>query len=153
MAATKIEKRKRSKVDWMSVSVLFDEVNRLYFSLQRAEGQAQKYEALSEAERSFIFLLALNRATISDLAFMRNLTRQRAQQLVKSLLKKKLLTGKPNRRHASSALYELTILGKKTLMRMMQREKKLYGHLLSGNKSKYESASETLRDVRLALES
>lgn len=138
--------------NWLSVSLLLDEVNRLFYRMQFMEERVQKYVGLDAGERSIIFMLATEEATIPDLAFMRNVTRQRMHQLIKKLEKKKLVEGRINRRHLTSLKYQLTLHGKKILLQMIQREKKIYKNLFVSPDQKFTAASKTLREMREALE-
>ncbi len=145
-------KTKTSIKSWMSVSILIDEVNRLFYRMQSVEESVQKYENLDSGERSTIFLLATSEASIPELAFMRNVTRQRMHQIVKKLQKKKIVETSKNIRHLHSHKIKLSLHGKKIFLRMMHREKKIYKNILQLSEGKYHSAAKTLKDIRVEFE-
>ncbi|TGL56250.1 MarR family transcriptional regulator [Leptospira ognonensis] len=143
---------KEKKKSWVNLSILVDEVNRLFYRMQFVEERTHAYENLDSAERSVLFLLASAEATIPELAFMRNVSRQRMHQIISKLQKKKLIEAIYNPQHSSSSKFKLSLVGKKILMRMLQREKKLYKNLFPLPDDRFISIAKRLKEIRETFE-
>lgn len=143
---------KQQKKNWVNLSILVDEVNRLFYRMQFIEERTQAYEKLDSAERSVLFLLASSEATIPELAFMRNVSRQRMHQIISKLQKKKLIEAIYNPKHSSSSIFKLSLVGKRILMRMLQRETKLYKNLFPLSDDRFILIAKRLKEIRETFE-
>lgn len=143
---------KNSKKNWVNLSILIDEVNRLYYRMQFVEERTQAFENLDSAERSILFFLASDDATIPELAFMRNVSRQRMHQITSKLQKKKLIEATYNPQHSTSSKFKLSVVGKKILLRMLQREKKLYKNLFPSTDDRFILIAKKLKEIRQLFE-
>jgi DNA-binding MarR family transcriptional regulator len=143
---------KNRKKNWVNVSILIDEVNRLYYRMQFVEERTQAFENLDSAERSILFFLASDDATIPELAFMRNVSRQRMHQITSKLQKKKLIEATYNPQHSTSSKFKLSVVGKKILLRMLQREKKLYKNLFPSTDDRFILIAKKLKEIRQLFE-
>ncbi|MCZ8154970.1 MAG: helix-turn-helix domain-containing protein [Leptospira sp.] len=143
---------KNRKKKWVNLSILIDEVNRLYYRMQFVEERTQAFENLDSAERSILFFLASDDATIPELAFMRNVSRQRMHQITSKLQKKKLIEATYNPQHSTSSKFKLSLVGKKILLRMLQREKKLYKNLIPSTDDRFILIAKKLKEIRQLFE-
>ncbi len=143
---------KNRKKNWVNLSILIDEVNRLYYRMQFVEERTQAFENLDSAERSILFFLASDDATIPELAFMRNVSRQRMHQITSKLQKKKLIEATYNPQHSTSSKFKLSLVGKKILLRMLQREKKLYKNLFPATDDRFILIAKKLKEIRQLFE-
>ncbi len=143
---------KNRKKNWVNLSILIDEVNRLYYRMQFVEERTQAFENLDSAERSILFFLASDDATIPELAFMRNVSRQRMHQITSKLQKKKLIEATYNPQHSTSSKFKLSVVGKKILLRMLQREKKLYKNLFPSTDDRFILIAKKLKEIRQLFE-
>ncbi len=143
---------KEKKKNWVNLSILVNEVNRLFYRMQFVEERTHPYENLDSAERSVLFLLASSEATIPELAFMRNVSRQRMHQIISKLQKKKLIEANYNPQHSLSSRFKLSLVGKKILMRMLQREKKLYKNLFPLPDDRFILIAKRLKEIRETFE-
>jgi DNA-binding MarR family transcriptional regulator len=148
-----IRENNKSSVNWIRVSLLFNEVNLLHFRMQSSDERIHRVENLTAAERSVIYILANAEGSISDLSDMRNVTRQRMQQIVKKLELKKIIQARPNRRHASSPIYSLSRHGRTILLRIIKREKKFYKSFFLGKERKINETIHLLKETRTFFES
>lgn len=142
----------KNKKNWVNLSMLIDEVNRLFYRMQFVEERTQAFENLDSAERSVLFFLASEEASIPELAFMRNVSRQRMHQIISKLQKKKLIEAKYNPKHSTSSKFKLSLVGKKIFLRMLQRERKLYKNLFPSTEDRYIVIAKKLKEIREVFE-
>ncbi|GBF48518.1 hypothetical protein LPTSP4_00170 [Leptospira ryugenii] len=142
----------KNKKNWVNLSMLIDEVNRLFYRMQFVEERTQAFENLDSAERSVLFFLASEEASIPELAFMRNVSRQRMHQIIIKLQKKKLIEANYNPKHSTSSKFKLSLIGKKILLRMLQRERKLYKNLIPSTDDRFIVIARKLKEIREVFE-
>ena len=141
-----------SSVKWLRVSEMFHEVNLLHYRMQFNDERIHRFENLTSAERSVIYILANLEGSISEISDLRNVSRQRMHQIVKKLELKKLVVARTNRRHISSPIYSLSRQGRTVLFRMIKREKKLFQSFFQRKTRKIDDTIHLLKEMRLFLE-
>ncbi|MBL8020218.1 MAG: MarR family transcriptional regulator [Leptospirales bacterium] len=145
--------KKTKERAWALVN-LADEVLRLSISIKQMEKEIYGDEGMSENELAVFFdLFVLGPQTVPMLARSRGATRQRIQQIMDILLKRRLVEKKANPVHATSVFYALTGSGARKATGMSSRERRFFLKLpLDVNLRVLESSLTLLRQVRRAIQ-
>lgn len=145
-------KRKKEKA-WGLVN-LADEILRLAVSLKQMEREIYEDEGMPENELAVFFdLFVLGPQTVPMLARSRGATRQRIQQIVDILLRRRLIEKKANPVHATSVFYSLTATGIRKATALSSRERRFFLKLpLDVNVRALQGSISLLRQVRQAIQ-
>ncbi|MEQ9365364.1 MAG: MarR family transcriptional regulator [Leptospirales bacterium] len=130
----------------IALGELVDETMRLFHALRQAEEAMHADGELGESERGVLFALFTDGAqSVPGLARMRGRTRQRMLQVVDRLAEVGYVRREKNPASEKSPLHKLTAAGRKKVMGMLRKERRLYENLS-------ESLSpRRLRNARLVL--
>ncbi len=115
-----------------TISLLMGEIYSVQQSLERLEDRLYENEDLSTAERGLLFALFPEKHTMPEVAHAKNITRQRVQQVARTLLERGLIEMTPNARHQGSPFLVLTKKGRQRVLRMATTESKQFEKILDG---------------------
>ncbi len=133
---------------------LVDETMRLFQAFRRAEIRMHGEGDTTEAERNILFdLLSHGPRAVPALARERSVTRQRTQQVMNGLLAGGLTKRLPNPASEKSPLYDLSASGRKLVLAMLRKERRLYGDFARAvGPRRLRAAHSVLNEVRLEME-
>ena len=133
---------------------LIDESLRLYYILKRAEESMHAETVPGETERDLLFLLFADGArSVPQLARERGFTRQRVQQVMNQLRDAQLVRRLRNPASDKSPLHTLTATGRRTVLGMLRKERRLYGRMPEAlTTRRLRTARSTLQDLRRAID-
>jgi DNA-binding MarR family transcriptional regulator len=136
------------------LETLFDEVRLLRNVLVEQGERLHARETVTLGMRALLEFLQRNGPTaVPDVARARHVSRQHIQTLANRLKSARLMQLVPNPAHERSALMTLTPVGEKLIARMKAREGRRYADTDFGvGAARVKAATETLRQVRVALE-
>jgi len=138
----------------LALEALFEETVALYHRLTADATAIHRAGALSGPRRTVLLRLARSGPqTVAHMARARAHSRQRFQPLVNRLVADGLVEARPNPSHKASPLMALTPRGRRTVARIVERERGLLARItISKAPAAVVQAVAVLRDVRRALE-
>lgn len=150
----KTEGRRRRTIEVEMVGELVEEIYRTYFLFRQVDEGLHGTHETTEAERGPLFVLfGQGSMSVPALARLRTVTRQRMQQIVNRLADMKLVERRDNPASDRSPLYALTARGRKKVMAMLGKERKLFrGLSATVSERRLRTTLSVLREIREAVE-
>lgn len=134
----------------IAMGEMVDETMRLFYVLRQAEEAMHGAGEIKESERGVLFALFTDGPqSVPELARMRGRTRQRMLQVVNRLTELGYVRRQKNPASDKSPLHALAPPGRKNVMQMLRKERKLYEDLKEDlSVRRLQNARSVLRDLR-----